>query len=69
MSETELPGPARSNIQVSALVRERLGELAEAYQREERLPRRPTFDDVIRRLLQARDRLAESIEQVTGGAP
>ncbi len=58
MSETDLPGPARSNIQVSSLVRERLGELAEAYQREERLPRRPTFDDVIRRLLQARDRLA-----------
>lgn len=51
-------GPARRNVQVSDYVRERLGELAEAYQRDERLPRRPTFDDVIRRLLAARDRLA-----------
>ncbi len=67
-----MPGAARRNVQVSDYVRERLGELAEAYQREERLPRRPTFDDVIRRLLQARDRLAAAIDQVTrqdGGQP
>ncbi len=59
------PGPARSNIQVSVHVREQLGKLAEAYQRDEQLPRRPTMDDVIRRLLAARERLAAAIDQVT----
>ena len=51
-------GPARRNIQISDYSWERLGELAVAFQREERLPRRPTFDDMIRRLLAARDQLA-----------
>ncbi len=52
MSEP-LPGPARSNIQVSAWTRAQLGQLAEAWQQAEQLPRRPTFDDVIRLLIRA----------------
>ncbi len=57
MSEP-MPDVSRRPVQVSAYVHERLFELAEAYQREERLPKRPTVDDVIRRLLAARDELA-----------
>ncbi len=54
MSEPE----RTTTIQVSVYSRERLSALAEAYQKDERLTRRPTMDDVIRRLLAARDELA-----------
>ena len=60
MSVPEPDSPALSattTIQVTIYVREQLAGLADSYQKDERLSRRPTFDDVIRRLL-ARDRLA-----------
>lgn len=51
-------GAGRKMVQISVYTHERLVELAIAYQQDERLTNRPTFDDVIRRLLAARDQLA-----------
>jgi len=51
--------PDRRTIQLTPAVYERLTDLARAWQAEERLTRQPSYDDVIRRLLAARDTLAD----------
>jgi len=59
-------GPARRPVQLSDWTYEQLDALARAWQADERLPRRPTFDDVVRRLLESRNRLAEILAAQAG---
>lgn len=54
-----------TTIQVSLYSREELSALAREYQKDERLTRRPTMDDVIRRLLAAHKKQAAQ----DGGRP